>query len=330
MPGRDDFQAFKAERAGRPERSPGDGGVVVWLATEAPAHTPPARLNVAGGLDGLTVTPAVGGRPTPEPASSSCASSISARSGLPSPGFAGRVIVRGCKAFFGGLAILAGLAAAGPAAAENVLRWASVGGALTADPHAYDDLQTFAQLRQVYETLVGLDSNLELVPQLATAWRLVEPTVWEFELRPNVRFHDGTPFTADDVVFSFGRAKTELPWSVAARIESVAAVRAIGEHTVRIETKFPDPQLWEKVRGISIMSAPWAEAHDAHVPVNVSTGEENYTSRHANGTGPFVLKEFEANGRVVMVRSPDWWGIERYPITSIGSSTRRSPTPRSG
>ena len=67
---------------------------------------------------------------------------------------------------------------ASPAAAENVLRWASAGGAQTFDPHAYDEPQTSAQYRQVYEALIGFDSNLELVPQLATTWRLVGPTTW--------------------------------------------------------------------------------------------------------------------------------------------------------
>jgi peptide/nickel transport system substrate-binding protein len=194
-----------------------------------------------------------------------------------------------------------------------VLRWASTGGALTADPHAYDDVPTHAQLGQVYERLVDFDSNMELVPMLAVAWRLVEPTIWEFDQRPNVRFHDGTPFTAEDIVFSFARAKTELPVGFASHIESIAEVRATGEHTVRIETEFPDPQLPDKVRLVSIVSEGWATAHDARVPVNVSAGEENFASRHANGTGPFVLQEFEPNGPVVMVRNPDWWGFERYP-----------------
>ncbi|MCE3248523.1 MAG: extracellular solute-binding protein family 5 [Geminicoccaceae bacterium] len=200
-----------------------------------------------------------------------------------------------------------------PAAAENVLRWASVGGALTFDPHAYDETPTNGQIRSVYEKLVDYDSDLELVPQLALAWRLIDPTTWEFELRPNVRFHDGTPFTAQDVVFSVMRAKTELPVGFANRIESIAAVRIAGEHSVRIETRFPDPQLWDSVRNVAIVSERWAEAHDVRLPANVSAGQENYASRHANGTGPFVLREFEPNGRVVMVRNPDWWGLARYP-----------------
>lgn len=243
----------------------------------------------------------------------------------------------GLKVTIAALAIGVTAASSGAAAAENVLHWASAGGALTIDPHAYNETPTSAQHRQVYEQLIQLDSNLTQAPALAVAWRLVEPTIWEFELRPNVRFHDGTPFTAADVVFSFERAKTELPVGFASRIESVAAVRAVDEHTVRIETRFPDPQLWEKASDIAIMSEAWAMAHDVQVPVNVSAGEENYASRHANGTGPFILKEFEPNGPVVMVRNPDWWGLERYPhnvdrieYTPIADPEERLATLRRG
>jgi peptide/nickel transport system substrate-binding protein len=217
------------------------------------------------------------------------------------------------SAMIAALAIGVTAAISGPVAAENVLRWASAGGALTVDPHAYNEVPTFAQLNQVYEKLLDLDSNLNLVPMLAVAWRLVEPTIWEFDLRPNVRFHDGAPFTAADVVFSIARAKTELPIGFASYTDSIDQVQAIGQYEVRIRTKFPDPQLDLKLSSICIMSKSWAEAHDARVPVNVSAGEENYASRHANGTGPFILKEFEPNGRVVMARNPNWWGLERYP-----------------
>jgi peptide/nickel transport system substrate-binding protein len=201
----------------------------------------------------------------------------------------------------------------GPAAAENVLRWASVGGALTFDPHGYDEVPTTGQVRQVYETLVTFDSDLKLVPGLATAWRPVDPTTWEVDLRPDVRFHDGTPLTASDVVFSFERAEANIPVSFAHYVESIVNVRAVDEHTVRFETSAPNPQLMDQVRHICIMSAHWAEQHDALVPANVSAGEERYASRHANGTGPFILKDFEANGPIVMARNPDWWGLKEYP-----------------
>jgi peptide/nickel transport system substrate-binding protein len=203
----------------------------------------------------------------------------------------------------------------GVASAENVLRWASPGGAATFDPHAFDESATFAQLAQVYEGLVGLDSNLALVPRLATTWRLVDPTTWEFKLRPNVRFHDGTPLTAEDVVFSLARAKTELvpAVGVAHNLESVAETIAVDPHTVRVVTVYPNPGFPSQLASIYVMSARWAEEHDARVPANVSAGEETFASRHANGTGAFILKEFEPNGPLVMVRNRDWWGFERYP-----------------
>ena len=95
----------------------------------------------------------------------------------------------GLKVTIAALAIGVTAASSGAAAAENVLHWASAGGALTIDPHAYNETPTSAQHRQVYEQLIQLDSNLTQAPALAVAWRLVEPTIWEFELRPlNVRF----------------------------------------------------------------------------------------------------------------------------------------------
>jgi peptide/nickel transport system substrate-binding protein len=225
--------------------------------------------------------------------------------------------MRGSKSLISALTVVAAFGIAGAASAENVLRWSSIGGAATIDPHGFDEGPTFAQLSQVYEGLLGVDSNLEVVPRLALAWRLVDPTTWEFELRRNVRFHDGTPLTAADVVFSIVRAMADLadgsPGPLAGRIESIAEVRAVDEHTVHIVTKFPDPQLWDKVRPIYIMSERWTERHDARLPAIVNEGQENFASRHANGTGAFILTQFEPNGPAVMVRNPDWWGFEHYP-----------------
>jgi peptide/nickel transport system substrate-binding protein len=202
----------------------------------------------------------------------------------------------------------------GPAAAENVLRWASAGGALTFEPQAYDDVATSAHIRSVYDRLVELDSDLSLVPGLAVAWRIVDATTWEFDLRPNVRFHDGTPFTAADAVFSIERAKqTNRPAGFAWYVENVVDVQPFSQHRVRIKTSTPESALPIELFNVEIMSKRWADAHDLSVPAGVTAGEENYASRHANGTGPFMLEAFEPNGPVVMVRNPDWWGFELYP-----------------
>jgi peptide/nickel transport system substrate-binding protein len=195
-----------------------------------------------------------------------------------------------------------------PAAAENVLRYTSLsGGAVTMDPHSSWQNADRAATAQVYEQLLDIDSNLAIVPQLALAWKPLDPTTWEFELRPDVRFHDGTPFTAEDVVFSIERARAETS-EIRQQVANIDAVEAITDHSIRLVTAAPDPLLWMRLSFVAIMSKAWGESHDVRVPANMAAGTETYASRHANGTGPFVLKEFEPHGRWVMVRNPDWWG----------------------
>jgi peptide/nickel transport system substrate-binding protein len=121
------------------------------------------------------------------------------------------------------------IASAGPAAAENVLRFASFsGGAVTMDPHSSMSRYNQVATKQVYEALLDIDSNLAIVPQLARAWKPLDPTTWEFELRPDVTFHDGTPFTAADVVFSIERARAETS-DLPALVGGIAAVEAIDD-----------------------------------------------------------------------------------------------------
>ena len=107
-------------------------------------------------------------------------------------------------------ALAIAISVSGPAAAENVLRFTGKDAwAATMDPHAYAIEDNKGATYQVYEALLDVDSNLAIVPQLALAWKPLNPTTWEFELRPDVRFHDGTPFTAEDVVFSIERARAK-------------------------------------------------------------------------------------------------------------------------
>jgi ABC-type transport system substrate-binding protein len=138
------------------------------------------------------------------------------------------------------VAIVLAAVVATPAGAENVVRWASATDALTFDPHAANNTPTLAETQQVYEPLVDFNSRYQIEPSLAIAWKLTSPTTWQFDLRRGVRFHDGTPFTAEDVVFSLNRAmsKTSDYWDY---VSSIAAVEAADDHTVRITTTTPDP-----------------------------------------------------------------------------------------
>src|SRR5258708_10965361 len=85
-------------------------------------------------------------------------------------------------------------------------RWASQGDPQTIDPHSQNELLTNGINGQMYETLVNRGKQLEVVPVLATEWKQVDPLTWRFTLRKGVKVHDGTPFTADDVLFSVQRA----------------------------------------------------------------------------------------------------------------------------
>jgi peptide/nickel transport system substrate-binding protein len=187
-----------------------------------------------------------------------------------------------------------------PAEAKNVLRWASQGDALSFDPHAVNETPTITANRQVYESLVNRAPDQAKEPCLAVSWRLTQdPTIWEFKLREGVTFHDGQPFTADDVVFSFKRALSPTS-GYKDTLVNVTAVQAIDAHTVQIVTSGPAPLLPDQLTDIFIMSRPWAEQHGVVEPQNLKAKEENYATLHANGTGPFKLKVREPGVRTVL------------------------------
>ena len=131
-------------------------------------------------------------------------------------------------------AVFTALAAASFVASAQTIRIANQGDALSMDPHSLNESLQLSVTSNVYEPLVGRNKDLSLAPALATSWKQTSPTVWRFELRKGVQFHDGTPFTADDVVFSFARMKGEGS-DMKATNSDVKQVRKIDDHTVEIE-----------------------------------------------------------------------------------------------
>ncbi|MPM56394.1 HTH-type transcriptional regulator SgrR [bioreactor metagenome] len=105
-------------------------------------------------------------------------------------------------------ALLIAAGSASIAANAATMRWAGANDILTTDPHSQNHQTTHAFMQQVYESLVRYDDKYQTVPALATKWTQVSPTQMRFELRKGVKFHDGAPFTADDVIFSLTRAGT--------------------------------------------------------------------------------------------------------------------------
>ncbi|MEK8050175.1 ABC transporter substrate-binding protein [Ideonella sp. DXS22W] len=193
-----------------------------------------------------------------------------------------------------------------PAQAQT-LRWASQGDPMTMDPHSQNEGLTNSVNQQVYERLVTRDRKLGLVPGLAVSWSQPSPLVWRFKLRPNVKFHDGTPFTADDVVFSMQRAK-EPTSQISTYASALGEAVKIDPLTVEFRLKTVNPVFLEHLDTIFIMSKAWCETNRSVKPLDYKNREETFASTHANGTGPFMLVSRAPGIKTVHKRNPAWWG----------------------
>src|SRR5215471_18602219 len=209
------------------------------------------------------------------------------------------------QGIFAGIVLACALVAS--AAFAATFRYADQGDALSMDPHSlYESLQLNVT-GNMFEPLAGRGKKLELVPLLATSWKQTAPTVWRFNLRQGVKFHDGTPFTADDVIFSFERSRADGS-DMKTKIASVKEVRKIDDHTVDFITNEPFPILPDNISTWYMMSKAWCEKNNSTTPVDVRKGKENAATLRANGTGPFMLKSREPGVRTVMVPYPGYWG----------------------
>ena len=224
------------------------------------------------------------------------------------------------------LQITAALLLASSAHAVTV-RVANQGDALSMDPHSMNEAVQLAFLNNVFESLVTRGKDLKIVPSLATSWRAVQPTVWRFELRQGVKFHDGAPFSADDVVFSLERARGEGS-DVRSQLASVKAVRKTGDFSIEIDTSAPNPILPDLITNILILNKAWCETNQATKPVDRRRGIENAASFRTNGTGPFRVRERQPGVRTVLGRSPLWWdklesNLDEVIFTPIGNDGTR-------
>lgn len=196
----------------------------------------------------------------------------------------------------------------------KTFHWAFQGDVITMDPHSTTEYTTVGLLANIYEGLVRRDRAMKLEPALAAEWTLKSPTVWHFKLRENVRFHDGAPFTADDVVFSYERSLKDGS-DVKPRVQSIAAVRKIGDYELEIETKQPNPILLSELADWFIVSAGWSRANSAEAPADVRKGGENTATHKANGTGPFKLMQRQRDEKTVLAVNDAWWDKPEHNVT---------------
>lgn len=213
-------------------------------------------------------------------------------------------------------ALIATTMLAGVANAETI-RWARSSDALTLDPHSQNQGNTHTLAHHIYETLLGRDNDGTLTPRLATEWALKEGdnTVWVFKLREGVKFHDGSDFTAEDVVYSITRAKSEFSNMKQLHAE-VQSVTAVDDHTVEFQMAGPSLIYPNNLTNTFIMDKTWSEANDLDTVQDFASGATNHSVLNTNGTGPYTLVSREVDVRTVLTANPEWWG-EAAPVTDI-------------
>ncbi|MBB3064243.1 ABC transporter substrate-binding protein [Limibacillus halophilus] len=227
----------------------------------------------------------------------------------------------------GGLAVALSAAATMNDARAAEFKWAFSGDAQTLDPYGLSEIYTTGFQGNFYESLVRRGRNLGIEPALAESWERDGDTVWRFKLRAGVTFHNGNPFNADDVIFSFQRARGETS-DVKAKIRSIAELKKVDDLTVEITTNGPSPTLLNEIADWYIMDQEWSVENGAEEAADVRKGSENYATRNANGTGPFMVVSREPDVRTVFEPNPNWWdkrehNVDKAIFTPIKSDATR-------
>jgi peptide/nickel transport system substrate-binding protein len=204
----------------------------------------------------------------------------------------------------------------------------AVGGAFTSmDPHYHTLTPNNAMNKHVFDRLVDTDENFRLRPGLAESWTPVSETIWEFKLRQGVTWHDGTPFTAEDVVATFARVPQvrNSPGSFVIYTRSVQRLEVVDDHTIRMHTAAPYPTLPNLMTGLAIISR--------NLPPAVDTAEFN-SGKAAIGTGPYRLVSYSPGSQAMFARNPAFWGgtqpWERVDYRVIANDGSRIAALRAG
>jgi peptide/nickel transport system substrate-binding protein len=200
-------------------------------------------------------------------------------------------------------------------AEHRTFRYAFQGDLNSLDPYTLNETFTLSTLANVMEGLIKRDKDLQIVPGLAESWEVLEPTRWRVHLRQGVEFHDGSPFTADDVVFSADRVRGEGSLLKSRLAESTKVVK-VDDHTVDFVLASPNPLLMQEWETWLIMSKNWSEANGA-TKVQPATRSLGPAALKANGTGPFMLVSHEPGVKTVLRRNPGWWGKPEHNLDEV-------------
>jgi peptide/nickel transport system substrate-binding protein len=229
-----------------------------------------------------------------------------------------------------GLAAVVFAAALGLAvgAHAKTFKWAADSDPGSMDPHSRNVASTLSMLSNIYEPLIRRSKELSLEPALAVKWEATSPTTWRFTLRQGVKWQDGSPFTADDVVFTYGRTKG--PGSLLATVlRGSTAIKKVDDHTVEFTMSGPNPTFPQQMSSWLIMSKAWSEKNNTTKATDLTKNEVSFSTMNAMGTGPFILKSRGADGKIVMVPNTGWWDKAEHNLTEVIFTPIANPATRS-
>lgn len=214
-------------------------------------------------------------------------------------------------------AVAAGAFTGLPAEAKT-FRWAFQGDAQSLDPYSLNETFTLGLLGNIYEGLIRRGPDLKIQPALAESWEIVEPTRWRFHLRKGVKFHNGDPFNADDVLFSADRVRADGS-DLKTRLAGVTQVVKVDDYTVDFVTEKPNPILNAEWATWYMMDKEWAEKNGATAPTDVTKGKENFATRNENGTGAFTVVSRETDVKTVLKAYDGWWNAanKKHNLTEV-------------
>ena len=213
-------------------------------------------------------------------------------------------------------ALLAATVLVAPAAGAKTFKWSNNLDTTSMDPYSRNVTFNFAFTGNSYEGLTRRSTDMKLEPALATEWKNLNPTTWRYTLRRGVKFHDGSPFSADDVVFSYKRA-TGPGNNMGGYFATVADVVKVDDYTVDIITKIPNPILPNDINFWYMMSKAWAERNGVTRVADLSKNEENFAVLNANGTGPFIIKSRTPDVETKWEANKGWWDKPTHNLTEV-------------
>ena len=231
--------------------------------------------------------------------------------------------------------LLASTAVVGTSFAQD-LRIGLASESTSADPHFHNLGANNALKRHIFDALVETDENQKLIPALAKSWRAVDDTTWEFKLQPNVKFTNGDPLTANDIIYTYCRLPfvEGSPGHFGLAVKTIATIDAPDAETLIIKTSAPDPLLPTSLTSVGIINAKVAGGNSGlkfkqggcdNLGNNPKPVEFN-TPAMAIGSGPFKLVEYTRGTHVVLERNDNYWGTKPHwkkvtfrPLTNAGA-----------